>query len=335
MNYTEIDIQNQIKPLSKNGFVAFFQRIGRWWLSLWYGFSDKHPKLAKWIYMIFFFIVFSEGVTIYQMLVLIFLPHIFGLDLAAVDFMWPKVPISLFGVDYYWCIFGANPVHQVADDPTTPIIIGGGLGYFIAFEIAVFTAQCINFPLQRNITYRSHGNPLYQAMWYFIGWVLISIFTNALNNFWIPIGAKIMPPAVYSILAMVTQGGIAMVIFFFIFLVIFPDNEKRAKKAEKKLMQMRRSPVLEKDFAKQEKKTKQYRYAALLTKTEKEEISAKTLANSRAIKYFAVKKAKVKPGEEEKHEASLNKAFEEACEAIKNKEIAIEARKAAIQAKTI
>ena len=55
-----------------------------------------------------------------------------------------------------------------------------GWGYFIAFEIAVFTAQCINFPLQRNITYRSHGNPWFQAMWYFIGWVLVSIATNAI-----------------------------------------------------------------------------------------------------------------------------------------------------------
>lgn len=330
MSYTELDIQNQIKPLSKNGFVAFFQKIGRWWLSTWYGFQDKHPKLAKWIYMIFFFIVFSEGVTIYQMLVLIFLPYLFGLDLAAVDFMWPKVPVSLFGVDYYWCIFGSNPVHQVADDLSSPVIIGGGLGYFLAFEIAVFTAQCINFPLQRNITYRSHGNPWYQAMWYFIGWILISIFTNALNNFWIPIGAKIMPPAVYSILAMVTQGGIAMVIFFFIFLVIFPDNEKRAKKAEKKLRQMRIGDVSEEEFAKQEKKTKEYRYAALLTKTEKEEIAAITLANARALKYNAIKNAKVKEGEEEKHAASLQKAFDEACDAIEVKEKAIAARKAAL-----
>ena len=330
MSYTELDIQKQIKPLSNNGFVAFFQKIGRWWLSTWYGFADKHPKLAKWIYMIFFFIVFSEGVTIYQMLVLIFLPYLFGLDLAAVDFMWPKVPVSLFGVDYYWCIFGSNPVHQIADDPSSPIIIGGGLGYFLAFEIAVFTAQCINFPLQRNITYRSHGNPVYQAMWYFIGWILISIFTNALNNFWIPIGAKIMPPAVYSILAMVTQGGIAMVIFFFIFLVIFPDNEKRAQKAEKKLEQMRMGDASEAEFAKQEAKVKEYRLAALLTKTEKDEISANTLASSRAIKFNAVKNAKVKPGEEEKHEASLKKAFDEACEAIAAKEAAIEARQAAL-----
>ena len=326
MSYTEIDIQKQIKPLSNNGFVAFFQKIGRWWLSIWYGFSDKHPKLAKWIYMIFFFIVFSEGVTIYQMLVLIFLPYLFGLDLAAVDFMWPKVPVSLFGVDYYWCIFGSNPIVNDAGE----VIIGGGLGYFLAFEIAVFTAQCINFPLQRNITYRSHGNPWYQAMWYFIGWVLISIFTNALNNFWIPLGAKIMPPAVFSILAMVTQGGIAMVIFFFIFLVIFPDNEKRAQKAEKKLEQMKANGANKVDIINQEIKVKEYRLAALLTKTEKDEISANTLASSRAIKYNSIKNAKVKQGEEEKHEASLQKAFNEACEAIEAKEKAIVARREAL-----
>ena len=26
------------------------------------------------------------------------------------------------------------------------------------------------FPLQRNITFKSHGNPVYQAVWYFLAW---------------------------------------------------------------------------------------------------------------------------------------------------------------------
>lgn len=332
MAYTEVDIQKQIKPLSKNGFVAFWQRIWRWWLSVWYGFADRFPKTAKWTYMIFFFIVFSEGVTIFQMLVLIFLPHLFGPELAAKEFMWPK--IELYNIDgnvAYWSLLG-NQVLYKDGEP----IIGGGLGYFLAFKIATFLAQVINFPLQRNITYRSHGNPWYQAMWYFIGWVLINLGCDAFNNLWIPLAAYYFPPEIMwlkDILAMISQGGIAMFIFFFIFLVIFPDNEKRAQKAKKKLEAMKVGNVTEAEYAKQEAKTKEYELAALLTKTEKDEISATTLANSRAIKYNAVKKRKVKEGDEQKHQASLEKAFDEACAAIEAKEVAQQARKEALELK--
>lgn len=334
--YSEVDIQNQVKPLSQNGFLAFFQKIWRWWLSTWYGFADKHPKLAKWIYMIFFFIVFSEGVTIFQILVLIFLPQMMGQGLAEIEFMWPKVTLyELNGEPVYWSLLGNAVLYKEG-----VAIIGGGLGYFLAFKIATFLAQCINFPLQRNITYRSHGNPWFQAMWYFIGWVLINLACDAFNNLWIPLAAHYFPQGLMwlkDILAMVSQGGIAMAIFFFIFLVIFPDNEKRAKTAEKKLESMKAGGASAEDIAKQEEKVKKLQLAALLTKTEKDEISAKTLASSRAIKYQAVKNKKVAPKKNESEEAAkaryeehVKKAFDEACEAIQNKEAAMKAREEAL-----
>lgn len=338
MAYTEQDIQNQIKPLSKNGFVAFFQRIGRWWLSTWYGFADKHPKLSKWIYMIFFFIVFSEGVTIWQLLVMLFLPYAFS-SMAGTEFIWPQVKLwewgELVAADNYatHMVFGIfnEPIKLNADGTQS---VFGGLGNFIAFEIAVFTAQCINFPLQRNITFRSHGNPWYQAMWYFIGWILISILVNATWGFINPIVTHWQwNEFLYTLLKMFITGGLSMFVFFFIFLIIFPDNEKLSKKATKKLEAMRSSDATEAEFAKQEEKAKKYQYAALLTRTEKEESTSKTLANAKALKYFAIKKAKIKAGEEEKHEASLKKAFDEACEAIAAKEKAEVARKEALALK--
>ena len=39
------------------------------WMNAWGGFEKKHPKLAKWVYQIFYFFVFSMGVTIFQYLV--------------------------------------------------------------------------------------------------------------------------------------------------------------------------------------------------------------------------------------------------------------------------
>src|SRR5699024_12034369 len=63
-----------------------------------------------------------------------------------------------------------------------------------------FLAQCINFPLQRNITFKSKGNPVYQAMWYFIAWVAISLICNGFNNLWMPIAQQYVAPAIYNLL---------------------------------------------------------------------------------------------------------------------------------------
>ncbi|MFA6830098.1 MAG: hypothetical protein WCR67_05295, partial [Bacilli bacterium] len=117
-----------------------------------------------------------------------------------------------------------------------------GLGYFLAFEIAVFTAQCINFPLQRNITYRSHGNVAVQIMWYFIGWLLISFATNAIWGFlnclftswgWYLVGAEGLA-TLAGLFKTILTGGISMVIFFFIFLIIFPAGAADTSREEAK-----------------------------------------------------------------------------------------------------
>ena len=107
------------------------------------------------------------------------------------------------------------------------MIIGGGLGYTISYWLGTFLAQCINFPLQRNVTFKSHGNPFYQAMWYFIAWVLISLTCNGFNNLWMPIAAAHVSPAIYNILVTVITGGVSMVIFFFVFKIIFPEGEAK------------------------------------------------------------------------------------------------------------
>lgn len=344
MNYTAQDVQNQIRPLSSNGFVAFWQRIWRWWLSVWYGFADKHPKLSSLIYKVFFFIVFSEGVTIWQLLLMLFLPYAFA-SMAGTEFVWPQIQLWAWPEAVAADGYATHMVFGIFNEPVIPLdgggyAVTGGLGNFIAFEIAVFTAQCINFPLQRNITFRSHGNPWYQAMWYFIGWVLISIFVNAVWGFVNPLVKHFaVVEFLVALLKTVITGGLSMVVFFFIFLVIFPDNEKRAKRAEKKLENMKAAGASEEAIAKQEEKVKEYAYAALLTKTEKDLIQANTLASSRAIKYMALSNRAVKPKKDEseeaakaRHDASVEKAFQEACEAIANKEVCEAARKEALAA---
>lgn len=191
------------------------------WLHIWNSFEEKHTKLSKWIYQIFYFFVFSMMVTVFQYLVFTFMPGILGIGLAGTEFMWPQKEMHLFGVDFTWSLLGYNVLY----DAGGAVITGGGLGYFISYEAGSFLAQCINFPLQRNITFKSHGNPWYQAVWYFIAWVVISLICNGFNNLWMPIASAYVAPAVYNLLVTFITGGVSMVIFFFVFKIIFPEGE--------------------------------------------------------------------------------------------------------------
>lgn len=173
----------------------------------------------------FLLFVFSMGVTIIQYLFFTFMPGLLGKELAGTEFMWPQIHMELFGVPFTWSLLGYNVLYEGGQ-----VVIGGGLGYFISYEVGSFVAQCINFPLQRNITFKSHGNVAYQAMWYFIAWVVISLICNGFNNLWMPIAAAYVAPAVYNILVTIVTGGVSMVIFFFVFKIIFPEGEAKKSK---------------------------------------------------------------------------------------------------------
>ena len=95
--------------------------------NIWKCFEEKHSAIAKWLYQIFYFVIFSMGVTVFQYLVFTFLPGILGIGLAGTEFMWPKVSMNLFGVKFTWSLLGYN----VLRDATGNILIGGGLGYFM------------------------------------------------------------------------------------------------------------------------------------------------------------------------------------------------------------
>lgn len=200
--------------------------LAGWWLEKWGNYSKAHPKAAKWIYQIFYFWVFSMSVTIFQYLAFTFLPYLFGIGLAGAEFMWPQIPVHIAGFDYKWNILG----YEVAKNTAGEVVIGGGLGYFISYELGTFLAQCINFPLQRNITFKSHGKISWQVMWYFIAWVLISLVCNGVNGLWMPVAQAYFAPAVYNLLVTFITGGVSMVIYFFVFKIIFPEGEA-AKKA--------------------------------------------------------------------------------------------------------
>ena len=170
----------------------------------------------------FYLFVLINVVTVIQYLFCTFMPGLLGKELAGTEFMWPQIELEIFGVPFTLSLLGYNVLYEEGQ-----VAIGGGLGYFISYEVGSFVAQCINFPLQRNITFKSHGNAAYQAMWYFIAWILISLICNGFNNLWMPIAAAYVAPEVYNILVTIITGGVSMVIFFFVFKIIFPEGETK------------------------------------------------------------------------------------------------------------
>lgn len=175
----------------------------------WINFEEKHKTIAQFIK----FYMFSLLVTLLQYLLLTFLP---GLFYKYTD--WCMIPcqlihLSLGPVDTY--VFN----YPVTGDAT------GGMGYFAAFAITLFIAQCINFPMQRNVTFKSKGNIFYQIGWYIIAFVLITIACSFLMGLYVPICKQLFPPALYNILITVINGGVQMVIYFPIYKIIFPEGK--------------------------------------------------------------------------------------------------------------
>ena len=193
--------------------------IKKWWND----FATKHPKASKWMREGGLFFLFSNLVTVVQYIIYAFLPNLLGIELAGTQWSWPAIPVSLFGIEFTWNALGYDVLYDAAGN----VVIGGGLGYFIAMLVGSFLAQVINFPLQRNITFRSKGNPWYQAMWYFLAWVVITFIVNSINCVWFAVASQLLDNWIYNIGTTFMMGGISMVIFFFVFKIIFPEGEAK------------------------------------------------------------------------------------------------------------
>ena len=140
-------------------------------LRWWDGFAARHKTAAQFVK----FYAFSMLVTVFQYALLTFLP---GLFYRLTD--WCAIPCQLLHlqlgpVDTY--VFN----YPVTGDET------GGMGYFAAFAITLFLAQCINFPMQRNVTFHSKGNIWYQIFWYIIAFVLITVVCSFLMGLYVPL----------------------------------------------------------------------------------------------------------------------------------------------------
>lgn len=172
----------------------------------------ENPKLATWLREGGLFVIVSNAVTVFKYLLLQFLPKFFT-ALGNTSFGWPGIPVTLFGETFAWNILGYDQAH-------------GGLAYFCAYMVAMVVGECINFVMQRNFVFRSKGNLGVQISAYVVAFILITCVVNSINCVWVAVAAKFVPDFIYNIGTTVLNGGISMIVFFFVNKKIFPAAEK-------------------------------------------------------------------------------------------------------------
>ncbi len=180
-------------------------------------FAEKHPKLAQWIREGGLFLIFSYVVTFLKWGLLTFLPALFRGLVGDVAWTWPGINVQVLGVPLTLAIIG----NSLAD---------GGLAFTLANLSSIFIGECINFPLQRNITFRSKGPVLPQLGYHFLGTVAVFLVMNLFTCIWNPVTAAFsVPDGIRNIVTTVVTGGVSMVIIFAIDKTVFSENFGKKK----------------------------------------------------------------------------------------------------------
>ena len=105
-----------------------------------------------------------------------------------------------------------------------------GLAFTLANYTSIFLGECINFPLQRNVTFRSKGPVVPQLLCHFAGTIAVMLIMNLFTCIWNPVTAAFgIPDAVRNIVTTVATGGVAMVIIFAIDKTIFAEGFGKKK----------------------------------------------------------------------------------------------------------
>lgn len=192
-------------------------------------FAEKHPKAAEWIRKGGLFLIFSWAVTALKAVILMFLPSLYHGIVGDVEWLFPGIPVELFGVGFKLSIIG-NALEVGADGA---YLVNSGLAFTLANLTAIFFGECINFPLQRNVTFKSHGPLAPQIGLHLLATIAVFLVMNLFTCVWNPVTVALISNealrnTVSSIVTTVVTGGVAMVIIFAVDNKIFaPDFGKK------------------------------------------------------------------------------------------------------------
>ena len=192
----------------------------------WNGFAEKHPAVAEWVRKGGLFLLFSYFVTFLKALLLMFLPDLFRGMVGNAEWLWPNIPVNFLGVDFNLAVIG-NALEEVDG------VVTGGLAFTIANLVTICFGECVNFPLQRNVTFKSHGPLGIQIAAHGIATIGVFLVMNLFTCVWNPVTNALISNAalrntLQSIVTAVVTGGVAMVIIFAVDNKIFaPDFGKK------------------------------------------------------------------------------------------------------------
>lgn len=175
-------------------------------------FAQKHPKAAEWFRKGGLFLIFSWAVTALKAVMLMFLPDLYRGMVGNAEWLWPNIPVTLFGVNFNLAVVG-NALAEVNG------VISGGLAFTLANFTAIFLGECINFPLQRNVTFKSHGSLAPQIFFHLLATIAVFLVMNLFTCVWNPVTDALITnetlrKTIQSIVTTVVTGGVAMVIIF-------------------------------------------------------------------------------------------------------------------------
>ena len=195
----------------------------------WNGFAEKHPALAEWVRKGGLFLLFSYFVTFLKALLLIFLPTFYHGMVGDKEWLFPGIPVELFGVSFKLSIIG-NALEVGSDGA---FLVNSGLAYTLANLTAIVFGECINFPLQRNVTFKSHGPLAPQIAMHGVATIAVFLVMNLFTCIWNPITIALISnealrSTISGIVVSVVTGGVAMIIIFAVDNKIFaPDFGKK------------------------------------------------------------------------------------------------------------
>lgn len=188
-------------------------------------FAEKHPKAAEWIRKGGLFVIFSYVVTFIKMLLLMFLPAFYRGIVGDFEWLWPNIPLTIAGVEFNLAIIGNS-------------LATGGMAYTLANLTTIFLGECINFPLQRNVTFKSHGPLGIQLICHFVATIAVFLVMNLFTCVWNPITIALISNdalrnTIQSVVTTVVTGGVAMVIIFAVDNTIFAPGFGKPKAESK------------------------------------------------------------------------------------------------------
>jgi putative flippase GtrA len=187
---------------------------------VWQRFKAKHPTIAQFLV----FYLLSNGVTIFQMILMPLLKGIFDVtNLVWIPFQVFPIGHNLDGSQYFVFNYTSG---RIASDGS-----GGGFAYFLSVQITLAIAQIINFFAQRNVTFKSRGSIAKASFWYVSAYIVITLLAGALQGLYkAPIYRFLMNymgrtgETMADIITMVINSAISFWVFFPIFKVIFKNK---------------------------------------------------------------------------------------------------------------